>query len=75
MSDDSLLIPKLATIENMQAHWRPGVLAYSPGTEEEYSANPNDYWDVRPGWTMRDSDGEPMVLVSRVTSFLPIAGN
>ena len=59
----------IATIENMLAHYRPGVFAYSPGTGEEYSADPGDYWDAGRGWTMKDAGGEPMVLVTKKTTY------
>jgi len=63
----------LATIENMRAHPRTpgtvGLTAYSPATGEQYSADPGDYWNASPGWTMRDSEGEPMILGSFTTTF------
>ena len=70
----------LATIENMRAYYRtgspsepaPNVFAYSPITGEEYSANPADYWNVPPGWTMKDADGEPMILVTRQTTLIAL---
>ena len=66
----------LATIENMRAHPRApgttGLTAWSPVTDEEYSADPSDYWSVPDGWTMRDVNGEPMILGSFGTTFTPV---
>ena len=68
--------PMLATIENMRAHPRAtgtaGLTAYSPVTDEQYSADPIDYWNVPDGWTMHDANGEPMILGSFVTTFTPV---
>jgi hypothetical protein len=63
----------LATIENMQrTKGVAGVLAWSPTTGEEYSADPGDYWNAPAGWTIRDEDGEPMVLVVRREEFVAV---
>jgi len=64
----------LATIENMELYAGvPGVFAYSRETGEEYSANPGDYWNASAGWTMTDSEGEPMILCKRVCEHVDIA--
>lgn len=65
----------IATIENMRkardnGYGLPGYpscFAYSPTSHEEFSADPGDYWDAPPDWTMTDANGEPMVLVTRRT--------
>lgn len=65
-----------ATIENMQywdKHYHNSMIAYSPGTGEEYSANPADYWNVGTGFTLRDSEGNAMFLVRRVTTYADVA--
>lgn len=59
----------IATKRAMRERYRPGVLAYSPATGEEYSANPGDYWAQPDDWTMTDSEGEPMILVTRHTVY------
>lgn len=62
-----------ATIENMRLFAeRRNLVAFSYITGEEYSANPNDYWNALPGWTMHDSAGEPMILVVRTLQYLPV---
>lgn len=69
----------LATPRNMQAALAksgqpvsvPGLFAYSPNTGERYSASPGDYWDAPLDEPLRDSEGEPIVLVresSRIDS-------
>ena len=54
----------LATIENMEKHYRHGVFAWSPLTDDRCSANPGDYFWAAPGWTITDSEGDPMLLVT-----------
>ena len=54
-----------ATLRNMRAHHRSGVIAFSPATREESSADPRDYFwlvghDDEP---LQDSEGNPMLLV------------
>lgn len=49
----------------------PGVFAWSPYTDEEYSASPGDYWDRDPDAPLLDSDGNAMVLVRRVSRNVP----
>ena len=61
-----------ATIENMREHYAPNVFAFSWTTGEKYGANPADYWNVEPGWTMLDELGEPMVLVTKETTVTPL---
>jgi hypothetical protein len=63
-------INTLATMVNMREHYaRIGdhLIAVSPFTGEEYSANPSDYWHQADDWTMTDGDGNPMELAVRVT--------
>jgi hypothetical protein len=36
--------------------------AYSPETDERFSANPNDYWQLADDDPVTDSEGSPMVL-------------
>jgi len=67
--------PMEATFANMHEHYSPGVLAFSPLTGEEYSANPRDYfmWSGDDEDTpLVDSAGEPMLLVRKVTTFEPV---
>lgn len=62
-----------ATIANMEkAREIHGnrVISWSPLTGEEYSANPGDYWQATDEWVMKDSNGEPMILVVRQTNLL-----
>ncbi len=55
-----------ATVANMRKYREvPGVLAYSPTTGEEYSANPGDYWDHELDSPLTDSNGAAMILVTR----------
>ena len=57
-----------ATLANMQAVAdRPGVMAYSPDTGEECSANPRDYWYLSPTDYLIDGNGTPRILVIRRT--------
>lgn len=42
---------------------QPRVVAYSPTTGEEFSANPSDYWNAPPEFVLKDHDGDPMILV------------
>ena len=55
----------IASMRNMRALHGPGVVAWSPITGEEYSADPGDYWWADDGWTQLDAEGEPMILVRR----------
>jgi hypothetical protein len=50
-----------------------GVVAYSPETGEENSANAGDYWDMHEGYTLEDHDHNPMVLVVRVSHMVDVA--
>jgi hypothetical protein len=59
----------LATMENMQKHYAPGVFAFSLNTWEEYSADPADYWQGLDG-ALTDSDGFDMFLARRVITAL-----
>lgn len=60
-----------ATLRNMRIHDAgrvPGhenVIAYSLLTGEEYSATPGDYWHLSQDEPLLDSEGEPMILVTR----------
>jgi hypothetical protein len=47
------------------------LIAFSPLTGEEYSANPGDYWDMQDKEVLLDSEGEPMILGRQVTNFVP----
>ena len=60
---------KLATVANMEAHADdPTVVAYSPTTGEQCSANPGDYfWMGSDKDVLVDSEGEPMILARRVS--------
>ena len=65
----------IATIENMQKCYDAGmrnggvggprVFAFSPTTDEEYSADPGDYWNAPAGWTLKDSEDKPMILATQ----------
>lgn len=46
------------------------LMAYSPETGEEFSANPGDYWDAPLDWVMTDAKGVPMLLGVRVTQIV-----
>ena len=46
-----------ATIENMKKYAHLNPIAWSPYTDERYSATPGDYWNVPSGWRMKDSTG------------------
>lgn len=62
--------PLLATKVNMVAAEEAGIIgvtAYSPETDERYSADPADYWDRPDGWVMAGDDGMPLILVRFVT--------
>jgi hypothetical protein len=66
----------LATVENMRKaeSIAPGlrVIAFSPLTGEEYSATPGDYWNHPADEPLRDSEGEPMILVNRRVSYVDV---
>ena len=54
----------IASLKNMKKYKGKGhVIAYSPHTGEEYSANPSDYWNAPDNWVMKDSSGHRMYLV------------
>ena len=40
--------------------------AYSPVTDERYSATPGDYWHMEDDDVLRDSEDNPMILVFEV---------
>jgi hypothetical protein len=48
------------------------VFAWSPGTREEYSANPSDYWNRKADEPLLDGEGGEMVLVVRVSQILDV---
>jgi hypothetical protein len=51
-----------ATLANMRQHYARGVFAWSPATDERYSADPADYWHAPPTLLLRDTYGAPMIL-------------
>ena len=56
----------LATPVNMRKYQDVrGLIAYSPVTGEEYSANAGDYWNWAPDQVMKDQRGNGMILVWR----------
>ncbi|MBA2708487.1 MAG: hypothetical protein H0U59_11855 [Gemmatimonadaceae bacterium] len=61
----------LATVANMKECERRGlkVSALSLNTFEQYSATPGDYWD-HDASPLVDEEGEPMILVRTITSYL-----
>jgi hypothetical protein len=70
--------PILATIENMKTYYDDEVsvggrcFAFSPYTFEEYSADPDDYFMMRAGEMLHDAEGNPMELVIRRISIIPV---
>lgn len=56
----------LATLENMQRHAAPDVVAYSPETGEVYSAHPGDYWTLGADDYLKDSEGHGMIIAQRI---------
>jgi hypothetical protein len=56
-----------ATLRNMRAHYRPGIIAASPLTGEEASARPGDYFWLAdmPDTPLIDRDGQPMLLAEK----------
>jgi hypothetical protein len=60
----------LATIENMHKHH--GCTAYSPTTGEEASADAGDYWWLPNGDPLVDENGDPMILVRKVTEYIEV---
>lgn len=63
----------LATLENMQRHAAPDVVAYSPETGMTYSAHPGDYFALEPGDFLKDDEGHAMILARRIPEqFQPI---
>jgi hypothetical protein len=71
--------PIPATIENMETFYDRSkpvgsrCFAFSPYTLEEYSADPGDYFSMRAGDVLRDSEGNPMELVVREIRVRPVA--
>lgn len=64
----------LATIENMDSFAHvPNLIAWSPSTGEEYSANSGDYWHVGPYFTLTDSDDNAMLLVVKQCTMVDVA--
>jgi len=62
----------LASIENMKRmrDAQRDVFAYSPFTDERYSADSGDYWNAPPGWIMVDAEGNPMILATETTTIV-----
>ena len=71
-----------ATPSNMRRYAQPNIkvgyatvsarqpFAYSPVTDERYSASPGDYWDMPDNEPLRDSEGNPMILVFEVSKLI-----
>jgi hypothetical protein len=56
----------LATPANMKRFEHvAGMMAYSPTTYEEYSATPDDHWNLPNTQALTDYYGEDMILVVR----------
>jgi hypothetical protein len=54
---------QLATVRNMRKfEGEPGVFAYSPVTQEKYSATPGDYFWMPCDEPLTDEDGAPLLL-------------
>jgi hypothetical protein len=68
--------PAQATLANMRKHYRPlpavQIFAWSPSTDEEYSAHPGDYFMMADDDVLRDSDGEPMILAYRTIEIVAV---
>ncbi len=45
-------------------------LVYSPETDEQYSATAGDYWNQPDDEPLKDSEGEPMILVFKRTTYV-----
>lgn len=60
----------IASLANMRDHYRDGIMAWSPDTGEEYSANPGDYFLMADDDVLRDEHGEPMLLAYRATTMV-----
>jgi len=54
-----------ASIENIRKCGGNGVIAFSPYTGEEYSADPGDYWYAEDSLVLEDEDGNDMELVRK----------
>lgn len=65
-----MTIANIANMEKARAIHGSGVIAYSPFTHEEYSADPGDYWNASAEWVMRDCTGAVMHLVVRKVNML-----
>jgi hypothetical protein len=61
-----------ATLANMRKHYTEGVIAWSPTTGEEYSADPGDYFMLGDDDMLKDDGGEPMLLVHRVECMVEV---
>lgn len=72
LDDADEFTPVLATPRNMAAH--RGVIAYSPETNEAFSATAGDYWAMDQDDPITDANGEPMILAREVHYFQPIGG-
>jgi hypothetical protein len=51
----------------------PGMIAYSPETGEEYSANANDYSFLALDQPVWDANNEPMILVTRHVVYVDVS--
>ncbi len=56
----------LATLANMSKYAAVDTVAYSPQTDETYSAHAGDYFMMTPEDYLRDSKGFAMVLARRI---------
>jgi hypothetical protein len=57
----------LATVRNMREFQSQGpIIAWSPVTDEQCSADPRDYWHLSEDDHLVDEAGEPMVLMRYV---------
>lgn len=68
----SITVATLANMEKAYALHGNRVIAYSPFTHEEYSANPGDYFGALHDekWVMRDETGAAMHLVVKSVSVM-----
>ena len=63
---------QLATIKNMKKYYRSNIIAWSPITGEQYSANHRDYWAMKDDKCLKDSEGNDMILARKIKMIEPI---